>query len=71
MEYMEVSLDSLDLRVKGILSSPTAGEWVLADPALWGPGPGTGGLCSTGDNWGGEWGPGCPLVATGTGLATG
>ncbi|NXH20772.1 EHMT1 methyltransferase, partial [Bucco capensis] len=25
MEYMEVSLDSLDLRVKGILSSPTGG----------------------------------------------
>ncbi|KAK2535489.1 Ehmt1 [Columba guinea] len=26
MEYMEVSLDSLDLRVKGILSSPAAGQ---------------------------------------------
>lgn len=26
MEYMEVSLDSLDLRVKGILSSQSEGE---------------------------------------------
>lgn len=34
MEYMEVSLDSLDLRVKGILSSPAGGER--------GPGPGRG-----------------------------
>lgn len=45
MEYMEVSLDSLDLRVKGILSSPAAGQWVLPDHrALWGPRPGNGGF---------------------------
>lgn len=30
MEYMEVSLDSLDLRVKGILSSQSEGECQLS-----------------------------------------
>lgn len=38
MEYMEVSLDSLDLRVKGILSSPAGGEWQPAGRARPGPG---------------------------------
>uniref|UniRef100_A0A8C3V4L2 [histone H3]-lysine(9) N-methyltransferase n=1 Tax=Catharus ustulatus TaxID=91951 RepID=A0A8C3V4L2_CATUS len=32
MEYMEVSLDSLDLRVKGILSSPAGGEGLSNGP---------------------------------------
>uniref|UniRef100_A0A8C0VTA0 Euchromatic histone lysine methyltransferase 1 n=1 Tax=Cyanistes caeruleus TaxID=156563 RepID=A0A8C0VTA0_CYACU len=32
MEYMEVSLDSLDLRVKGILSSPVGGECLSNGP---------------------------------------
>lgn len=44
MEYMEVSLDSLDLRVKGILSSPAGGEWQPAGRARPGPGPGAGAL---------------------------
>lgn len=49
MEYMEVSLDSLDLRVKGILSSPAGGER--------GPGPG---LCSAGAAGAVRGGPAAP-----------
>lgn len=58
MEYMEVSLDSLDLRVKGILSSPAGGEcWGWAGLGLgWGLGWGRDWVW--GWDWGWVWGQG-------------
>lgn len=60
MEYMEVSLDSLDLRVKGILSSQAEGEcalrrrpWPMLVFVRW--------LSPSS-----ERSPGCPLVAAST-----
>lgn len=60
MEYMEVSLDSLDLRVKGILSSQAEGEcglrrrpWPMLVFVRW--------LSPSSRR-----SPGCPLVAAST-----